>query len=67
MAHVRRRSETKRPVRHRIHTMVISLVSVVWLTSGLARATEALPVMPEPGPGPPRLPPHAGPHVQRTP
>jgi len=47
--------------------MVISLVSVVWLTSGLARATEALPVMPEPGPGPPRLPPHAGPHVQRTP
>ena len=30
--------------------MVISLVAVVWLISGLARATEALPVKPDPAP-----------------
>ena len=39
-----------RPVRHLIHAMVISLVAVVWLISGLARATEALPVKPDPAP-----------------
>ena len=30
--------------------MVISLVAVVWLISGLARATEALPVKPDQAP-----------------
>jgi len=38
------------PSRHLMPAMLCSLLSVVWLTSGLARANEALPVKPEPVP-----------------
>jgi|GraSoiStandDraft_56_1057294.scaffolds.fasta_scaffold133523_2 hypothetical protein len=36
--------------RIRIDAMLYSLLSVVWITSGLALANEALPVKPEPIP-----------------
>ncbi len=58
LAHVRKRIEARRLVRHRIYATVISLVAVVWLTSGLARATEALPVKPDPVPAPALPTPH---------
>ena len=46
-----------RQPRHIMPVLLCSLLSVVWLTSGLARATEALPVKPDPVPAPaPRTP-----------
>src|SRR6202795_3095161 len=41
------------PVRHLMPAMLCSLLSVVWLTSGLAWANEALPDKPEPVPAKP--------------
>ena len=46
-----------RQPRHIISVLLCSLLSVVWLTSGLARATEALPVKPDPVPAPAPLTP----------
>ena len=47
------------PGRHLMSAMLCSLLSVVWLTSGLSLANEALTVKPDPVPAP-APPPAAG-------
>src|SRR5438128_1916358 len=55
------------PVRHLMPAMLCSLLSVVWITSGLAWANEALPVKPEqvPAPAPAPLKPRVAPSVAK--
>ena len=45
------------PARNMIHVMMFSLLSVVWITSGLSLANDVLPVKPEPVPVPAPAPP----------
>ena len=56
-AQLRKRIASMMQARNVIYAMMFSLWSMVWITSGLSLANEALPVKPEPAPAAPH--PHA--------